>query len=139
MKAVNLALKTQTSHDAYVFDQKNKGKNKLSSTMLLIKRHAKQRKAIYPTSILRDDKVGHAKNFEIQTTSEDIVRRTTQDIVGTLDTCKHFFLNKYVDYNPIQPVVPERKGLWKETRKKNRVSNFSENTFRERCRTGPPR
>ena len=66
--------------------KKNKGKNKLSSTILLIKRHAKQRKAIYPTSSLQDDKVRHEKNFESQTTSEDILRRTTQDQVGTLKT-----------------------------------------------------
>ena len=96
--------------------KKNEGK-KLSSTILLIKRHAKQRKAIYPTSSLQDDKVGHEKNFEIQTTSEDILRRTTQDIVGNLQTLANTFLDKYVNYNPIQPVVPDGKGLWKKTRK----------------------
>ena len=59
--------------------------------MLLIKRHAKQLKAIYPTSSLRDDKVGHEKTFEIQTTSEDNLRRPTQDIVGTLQTPAYIF------------------------------------------------
>ena len=108
--------------------------------MLLLTLHAKHRKAIYPSSSLRDDKVGYEKNFEIQTTSDDILRRTTQDIVGTLQTLrKIFLLHKYVNYNPIQPVVPEGKGLWKETRQqKNWISNLSSNTFRESYRTGPP-
>ena len=59
--------------------------------MLLLTLRAKHRKAIYPSSSLRDDKVGHEETFEIQTTSEDILWRPTQDIVGTLQTPANIF------------------------------------------------
>ena len=102
-----------------ISNKKNTGKNKLSSTMLLLTLHAKHRKAIYPSSSLRDDKVGYEKNFRNSNYKWRYFAETnTGHSWNPTDTCIHFFLNNYVKYNPIQPVVPEGKGLWKETPKK---------------------
>ena len=59
--------------------------------MLLKKLQAKHRKAIYPSSSLRDDKVGHEKTFEIQTTSHKRhVRRVRFILLVILLYLPHF-------------------------------------------------
>ena len=98
--------------------KKNEKKNKLSSTMLLLTLHAKHRKAIYPSSSLRDDKVGHEKTFEIQTTSEDILRRPTQDIVGTLQTPA----NNFSWTNTLNTIESNQLSLTKKDFGKKRAS-----------------
>ena len=116
-KAVNLALNTNFVWCLFR-TKKNKGKNKLSSTMLLLTLHAKHRKAIYPSSSLRDDKVGHEKTFEIQTTSEDILRRPTQDIVGTLQTPA----NNFSWTNTLNTIESNQLSLTKKDFGKKRAS-----------------